>query len=69
MLSPNHTDLSSMDKSEVSKSLFGLIQWEDILRSGVILAHRDVSLVIMIINNDIDNSSIDHTVKNYKLCS
>jgi hypothetical protein len=47
ILSPNHSDLSSMDKSEVSKSLFGLIQWEDILRSGVILAHRDVSLILI----------------------
>eukprot|EP00596_Hydrurales_sp_CCMP1899_P003973 CAMPEP_0119035284 /NCGR_PEP_ID=MMETSP1177-20130426/2213_1 /TAXON_ID=2985 /ORGANISM="Ochromonas sp, Strain CCMP1899" /LENGTH=451 /DNA_ID=CAMNT_0006993307 /DNA_START=122 /DNA_END=1477 /DNA_ORIENTATION=+ len=45
MLSQKHTDLSSMDKSEVSKSLFGLIQWEDILRSGVILAHRDHQLL------------------------
>ena len=44
VLSQNHTDLSSMDKPEVSKSLFGLIQWEEILRSGVFLAHRDVSL-------------------------
>ena len=46
VLSQNHTDLSSMDKPEVSKSLFGLIQWEEILRSGVFLDHRDVSLFV-----------------------
>lgn len=42
VLSQNHTDYSSMEKSDVSKSLYGLIQWEEILRSGVFLAHRDV---------------------------
>ena len=47
VLSQNHTDLSSMDKPEVSKSLFGLIQWEEILRSGVFLAHRDVSIITL----------------------
>ena len=43
ILSQNQADLSSMEKSEVSKSLFGLIQWEEVLRNGVFLGHRDVS--------------------------
>ena len=45
VLSQNQTDLSSMEKPEVSKSLFGLIAWEEILRSGVFLEHRDVSIL------------------------
>lgn len=35
-------DLNSMEKPEVSKALYGQIQWEDLLRSGVFLAHQDV---------------------------
>jgi hypothetical protein len=35
-------DLSSMEKSEVSKNLYGLIHWEEIMRSGVFLQHKDV---------------------------
>ena len=38
-------DLSTMDKGEVSKNLFGQIAWEEILRSGVFLEHKDVSLL------------------------
>jgi hypothetical protein len=37
------TDLSSLDKNEASKTLFSQIQWEELLRSGVVLQHRDVS--------------------------
>lgn len=32
-----------MEKSEASKTLYGQIQWEELLRSGVFLQHRDVS--------------------------
>lgn len=60
-----HLDLSSMEKSEISKNLYGSvaclsnfnfqinlfylsgqIQWEEILRSGVFLQHRDVRVCI-----------------------
>ena len=43
VLSQNHTDFSSMEKPVVSMNLFGRIQWEEVLRSGVFLAPRDVS--------------------------
>lgn len=38
-----NTDLATMDKSEASKLLFGQVQWEELLRSGVFLQHKDVS--------------------------
>ena len=41
-------DLSTMDKGEVSKNLFGQIAWEEILRSGVFLEHKDVSLLAIL---------------------
>ena len=44
VLSQGHMDLFSMEKSDISKNLFGQIQWEEILRSGVFLQHKDVSL-------------------------
>jgi hypothetical protein len=37
-------DLVSMDKGDVSKNLFGQIQWEELLRSHVILEHREVNI-------------------------
>jgi hypothetical protein len=40
-------ELSQMDISEVSKNLFTQIQWDDILRSGVFLGSRDVSIAKM----------------------
>ena len=46
MLSQSQADLASMAKNEVSKSLFGLVKWEEILRSGVFLGHRDVSFFL-----------------------
>lgn len=42
LLSRNAVDISSINKSEVSKGLFGQIQWDDIIRSGVSLQARDV---------------------------
>ncbi len=42
-------DLGSLDKSEASKTLFTQIQWEELLRSGVVLQHRDVSTIISIL--------------------
>ena len=33
-----------MDKADASSRLFGLIQWEEIVRSGVFLNHHDVSI-------------------------
>lgn len=36
-------NLDALEKSEVSKTLYGQIQWEEISRSGVFLQHRDVS--------------------------
>ena len=54
-------DLQSMDKSEVSKALYGLISWEEVLRSGVFLAHQDHQLLeraqtnlAMILDNQTD---------------
>jgi V-type H+-transporting ATPase subunit H len=44
-MSKELTDLTTMEKSEVSKSLFGLIQWEEVLRSGVFLGHTDHQLL------------------------
>lgn len=40
-----HLDFSSMEKGEISKNLFGQVQWEEILRSGVFLQHRDHQLL------------------------
>jgi hypothetical protein len=40
-----HVDFSSMDKAEVSKALYGQIQWEQLPSSGVFLQHKDVRLV------------------------
>ncbi len=37
-------NLDALEKSEVSKTLYGQIQWEEISRSGVFLQHRDVSI-------------------------
>ena len=39
----NSTDINTMDKVEVSKSLFSQINWQEILRAGVFLAHAEVS--------------------------
>eukprot|EP01035_Chromulina_nebulosa_P020433 gene20433-26515_t len=38
-------DLNSLDKNEVSKSLFGQIHWEELLRSGIFLQPRDHQLL------------------------
>ena len=45
MASREMTDLMMMDKSEVSKSLFGLISWEEVIRSGAFLGHNDHQLL------------------------
>lgn len=45
VLSQNNTELSSMDKADASCRLFGQIQWEEIVRSGVFLNHHDVSFI------------------------
>ena len=39
------SDLMTMDKSEVSKSLFGLISWDEVIRSGAFLGHNDHQLL------------------------
>lgn len=36
-------DLYSADKNEISRTLYGQVQWEELLRNGIILQHRDVS--------------------------
>lgn len=43
VLSVGNSDLSSLSKEEASKNLFSQIHWEEVLRSGVALQHRDVS--------------------------
>eukprot|EP01038_Epipyxis_sp_PR26KG_P010714 gene10714-14386_t len=45
MMKVGHLDISSMEKSEISKQLFGQIQWEEILRSGVVLKSTDHQLL------------------------
>jgi hypothetical protein len=40
-------NLDSIEKSEVSKTLYSQIQWEEISRSGVFLQHRDVSAQLL----------------------
>eukprot|EP01031_Cornospumella_fuschlensis_P029619 gene29619-35754_t len=40
-----HVDFSSMEKSEVSKTLYGQIQWEQLPSSGVFLQHKDHQLL------------------------
>lgn len=37
-------DLYSADKGEISRTLYGQVQWEELLRNGIILQHRDVSV-------------------------
>jgi hypothetical protein len=46
-----HLDFSSMEKGEISKNLFGQVQWEEILRSGVFLQHRDVKIIFIFDKN------------------
>ena len=54
LLSRVNVDLSAFqNKSDVSKGLFGQIQWDDITRSGVRLQPKDVSLTIETIYMDI----------------
>lgn len=43
VLSMGIQDLASMAKGDVSKTLFGQIQWEEISKSGVFLTHLEVS--------------------------
>lgn len=38
-------DLYSADKSEISRTLYGQVQWEELLRNGIILQHRDHQLL------------------------
>ncbi|RYY77453.1 hypothetical protein EON63_18725 [archaeon] len=40
-----HVDFSSMEKPEVSKTLYGQIQWEQLPSSGVFLQHKDHQLL------------------------
>lgn len=47
ILSQGIQDLSTMDKSDVSKNLFGQIAWEEILRSGVFLEHKEVRILLL----------------------
>ena len=39
----NNADISQVSKSELSKQLFHKINWQEILRAGVFLTHKDVS--------------------------
>lgn len=36
-------DLYSAEKGEISRTLYGQVQWEELLRNGIVLQHRDVS--------------------------
>lgn len=38
-------DLYSADKGEISRTLYGQVQWEELLRNGIILQHRDVNII------------------------
>jgi V-type H+-transporting ATPase subunit H len=38
-------DLYSADKNEISRTLYGQVQWEELLRNGIILQHRDHQLL------------------------
>ena len=41
--SPLHADkVSGVDKAEMSKQLFAQIDWQEILRAGVLLSDKDV---------------------------
>jgi hypothetical protein len=42
-------DLSLMEKSEVSKSLFADINWQEILRAGIFLTAKDVSAEVVLL--------------------
>lgn len=42
-------DLYSADKSEISRTLYGQVQWEELLRNGIILQHRDVSVPLNVL--------------------
>ena len=44
ILTRANVDLSSLDKSEVSKSLYGQIHWDEIIKSGVFLQSKDVRI-------------------------
>ena len=46
VLSQNLTDMLYMEKHEVSKRLFAIIPWEEVLKSGVFLEPKDVSLIV-----------------------
>jgi hypothetical protein len=50
VLTHSNEELSQMNKSDVSKNLFAQIAWEEILRSGVFLEHRDVSFLFFFSN-------------------
>ena len=43
VLAQNLTDMLYMEKHEVSKRLFAIIPWEEVLKSGVFLEPKDVS--------------------------
>ena len=58
-------DLSTMDKGEVSKNLFGQIAWEEILRSGVFLEHKDVSSFAILLNYNLCNSLISIVILSF----
>ena len=44
----NSMDFNTMEKCDVSKSLFVQINWEEMLNAGVFLSQSDVSLYITI---------------------
>ena len=50
VLAQNLTDMLYMEKHEVSKRLFALIPWEEVLKSGVFLEPKDVSSHVVLSN-------------------
>ena len=50
VLAQNLTDMLYMEKHEVSKRLFAIIPWEEVLKSGVFLEPKDVSLHAVLLN-------------------
>ena len=50
VLAQNLTDMLYMEKHEVSKRLFAIIPWEEVLKSGVFLEPKDVRLHAVLLN-------------------
>jgi V-type H+-transporting ATPase subunit H len=54
----------SHDKAEMSKNLFAQINWEEILKAGVFLSHRDVMFLLIILLTTNYESFLIHVYMN-----